>query len=63
MINFKLNSKEENSYKEFCKKHKSCSLDGDNITLHITPMKIGNIFVCECVKCKEKKDITDIGNL
>ena len=62
MVNFKLNSNEENAYNEFKKKHYKCS-EEPHITLHITPIGIGNIFVCECMKCKEKIDITDIQSL
>lgn len=64
-MEFKLNEKEEQNYKEFCKEHRGCeftSTIGGKISITFTPTGLGNIVEVECHACGETKDITDISN-
>lgn len=64
-MEFKLNEKEEQNYKEFCKEHRECefaSTIGGKISITFTPTGLGNIVEVKCNACGETKDITDISN-
>lgn len=42
---------------KFCEKHKEC---GGTVTLKVVFGPIGDCFECECSKCKEYINITDV---
>lgn len=44
---------------KFCEKHKEC---GGTVTLKVVFGPIGDCFECECSKCKEYINITDVDN-
>ena len=63
MLTFILNDKEEQNYKEFCKKHKNCeftSTTGGKISIEFIPTGLGDVKVVKCKSCGKEKDITDI---
>lgn len=63
MITFNLNDKEEQNYKEFCKKHKSCEFSstiGGKISIEFIPTGLGDVKIVKCKVCGKEKDITDI---
>ena len=60
-----MNENEKKSYDDFIKKHKKCkftSTIGGKITVEVTGTGLGDILVCVCNACGEKKDITDTTN-
>lgn len=64
-MNFNLDSTEEQSAKEFMKKHENCYLTstiGGKFTFIITPTGLGPIVSIRCNVCNEEKDITNCNN-
>jgi hypothetical protein len=53
----KLSKLETFRLNRFCKDHKEC---GGTVTLKVVFGPIGDAFECECSKCKEYINITDV---
>lgn len=61
-MEFRLNEKEKQEYKEFCQKHHDCeftSTIGGKIAVTFEPTGLGSCILVKCNACGETKDITD----
>ena len=62
-MEFKLNEKEEQNYKEFCNEHRYCGFSsaiGGKISVTFIPTGLGDVKIVKCKSCDKEKDITDI---
>lgn len=64
-MEFRMNEREEQDYKEFCQKHRDCEFTstlGGKISVTFVPAGLGSYISLKCNVCGETKDITDISD-
>ena len=66
-LTIELNENEQKSYDEFYEAHKGCqkytgAIGVNNVMIIATGTSMGWMLECECSRCGEKKDITDLNS-